>query len=90
MREGWDYVRTFRPVRSILLLFSLVSLMGYSHAVLLPIFASQLRGGPSTLGWLTAASGIGALVSGLSLAVRKSIIGLTRMGQIAVAILGLA
>jgi predicted MFS family arabinose efflux permease len=90
MREGWDYVRTFRQVRSILLLFSLVSLMGYSYAVLQPIFASQLRGGPSTLGWLTAGSGIGALVSGLSLAVRKSIIGLTRMGQIAVAILGLA
>ena len=90
MREGWDYVRTFRPIRSILLLFSLVSLMGYSYAVLLPIFAGQLRGGPSTLGWLTAASGIGALVSGLSLAVRKSVIGLTRVGQIAVAILGLA
>jgi MFS family permease len=88
MREGWDYVRTFRPIRSILLLFSLVSLMGYSYVVLLPMFADQLHGGPSTLGWLTAASGIGALVSGLSLAARKSVIGLTRMGQVAVAILG--
>ena len=90
MREGWDYVRTFRPIRSILLLFSLVSLLGYSYVVLLPIFAGELNGGASTLGWLTAASGIGALASGLSLAARKSVIGLTGMGQIAVAILGAA
>ena len=63
--------------------------MGYSNAVLLPIFASQvLHGGAATLGWLTGASGIGALVSRISLAVRKSVVGLTRMLQIAAAILG--
>jgi MFS family permease len=91
MREGWDYVRTFRPIRSILLLFSLVSLMGYSYAVLLPIFAGQvLHGGATTLGWLTAASGVGALASALSLAVRKSVVGLTRMLQIATVMLGCA
>jgi MFS family permease len=89
MREGWDYVRAFRPIRTILLLFALLSLMGYSYAVLLPIFAGQvLHGGAYTLGWLTAASGIGALVSGLSLALRKSVVGLTGMIQIAAAILG--
>jgi MFS family permease len=89
MREGWDYVRTFRPIRTILLLFALLSLMGYSYAVLLPIFAGEvLHGGAYTLGWLTAASGIGALVSGLSLAVRKSVVGLTRMLQVAAALLG--
>ena len=89
MREGWDYVRKFRPIRTILLLFALLSLMGYSYAVLLPIFAAQvLRGGAYTLGGLTAASGIGALTSGLSLAVRKSVVGLTRMLQIAAATLG--
>jgi MFS family permease len=89
MREGWDYVRTFRPIRTILVLFALVSLMGYSYAVLLPLFAAQvLHGGAATLGWLMAASGIGALISGLSLAVRKSVVGLTRMLQIATAILG--
>ena len=89
MREGWDYVRTFRPIRATLLLFSLISLMGYSYAVLLPIFVGQvLHGGAATLGWLTAASGVGALASGLSLAARKSVVGLTRMLQIATAILG--
>jgi MFS family permease len=91
MREGWDYVRTFRPIRAILVLFSLTSLMGYPYAVLLPVFAGQvLHGGAYTLGWLTTASGVGALVSGVSLAVRKSIVGLTRMLQIAVAMLGCA
>jgi len=91
MREGWDYVRTFRPIRTILLLFALVSLMGWPYSVLLPIFAGQLlHGGPHTLGWLTGSSGIGALVSALSLMVRKSVLGLTRMVQIAVAMLGSA
>lgn len=91
MREAWDYVRSFRPIRSILLLFALISLMGYSYAVLLPVFAGQvLHRGPATLGWLTGASGIGALVSALSLAVRKSVVGLARMLQFATATLGAA
>jgi MFS family permease len=91
MQEGWSYVRTFRPIRSILLFFGLVSLLGYSYAVLLPVFAGQvLHGGPTTLGWLNSASGIGALVSALSLALRKSVVGLARMVQIAAAILGIA
>jgi MFS family permease len=89
MREGWDYVRTFRPIRSILLLFVLISLMGYPYMVLLPIFAGHvLHGGAATLGWLTGASGVGALTSAISLAVRKSLAGLTRMLQIAAAMLG--
>lgn len=91
MHEGWSYVRTFRPIRSTLLFFALVSLMGYSYAVLLPVFADRvLHGGPTTLGWLNSASGIGALASALSLALRKSVVGLARMIQIAAAILGSA
>jgi len=91
MREGWDYVRGFPPMRTILLLFSIVSLMGYPYMVLLPIFAGQVfHGGPYTLGWLTAASGLGALISAISLAFRKSVVGLTRMIQMSSATLGLA
>jgi MFS family permease len=91
MREGWDYVRTFWPLRTVLLLFALISLMGYPYMVLLPIFAAQvLHGGPTTLGWLSGASGTGALISALSLAVRKSVAGLTRMLPIAAAMLGCA
>jgi MFS family permease len=91
MREGWDYVCTFRPIRTILLLFSIVSLMGYSWSVLMPIFADQiLHGNVKTLGWLTGSAGIGALISGISLTLRKSVLGLTRMLQISIAILGAA
>ena len=91
MRQGWSYVSTFLPIRTHLLFFVVIGLMGYSYSVLLPVFASQvLHGGPTTLGWLTSASGIGALISTLSLALRKSVVGLTRMVQIAGTLLGLA
>jgi MFS family permease len=89
LEEGWQYVRTFRPIRSILLLFALLSLMGWPYAVLLPIFASQvLHGGAHTLGFLTGASGVGALASAISLALRKSVRGLTTMIQMAAAMFG--
>jgi len=89
MREGWEYAGGFRPVRSILLLSALLALVGYPYSVLLPVFAGQvLHGGPATLGWLTAASGIGALGSGLSLVFRKSTDGLARMLQAAAGALG--
>lgn len=89
LEEGWTYVSTFRPIRSILLLFALLSLMGWPYAVLLPIFASQvLHGGAHTLGFLTGASGIGALTSAISLALRKSVLGLTSMIRLAAAMFG--
>jgi len=62
-----------------------------AFSVLLPVFVGEvLHGNATTLGWLTGAAGIGALASALSLAIRKSILGLTRMLQIAAAILGIA
>jgi MFS family permease len=89
MKEGWAYVSTFKPIRTILLLFAVISLMGMPFMVLLPIFAGRvLHGGPNTLGWLTGASGIGALASAVSLAMRKSVRGLTRMIQVAAAMFG--
>jgi MFS family permease len=89
MREGWDYVSAFRPIRTVLLILALVCLMGWPYSVLLPVFAGQvLHGGAHTLGWLTAASGVGAFSSALALAMRKSIKGLTRTLQAAVVLLG--
>jgi MFS family permease len=84
LREGWTYVSEFAPVRTILLLFALVSLMGIPYLVLMPIFAAQvLHGGPHTLGLLMGASGVGALISAFSLAVRKTVLGLGKMIPIA-------
>jgi MFS family permease len=89
LREGWSYVTTFRPIRTILLLFSLTSLMGFPFMVLLPIFAGKvLHGGPHTLGFLTGASGVGALVSAISLALRRTVRGLTTMIQISALMFG--
>lgn len=89
MREGWSYVSSFRPIRSVLLLFAVLSLMGWPYAVLLPIFASDVfHGGPHTLGWLTGASGVGALSSAIALTLRKSVVGLTRKIQMAAALFG--
>ena len=79
MREGWSYVSTYQPIRTILLLFAVCSLMGMPFTILLPIFASRvLHGGPHTLALLTAVSGVGALLSAITLAMRKSVRGLTR------------
>jgi MFS family permease len=90
MKEGWSYVSGFLPIRTILLLFALVSLMGMPFVVLMPIFAARvLHGSANTLGFLMGAMGVGALVSALSLAARRSVRGLIRMIPIAAAVFGL-
>ena len=77
LREGWKYASRFAPIRKVLLLLALVSLVGMPYTVLMPVFANEiLHGGPSTLGLLMAASGVGALVGALLLAARKSVLGL--------------
>lgn len=77
--EGFSYVYGTRPVRGLLLLLGIVSLMGMPYAVLMPIFASEyLGGGSDTLGYLMGASGAGALVAALVLASRKHVFGLGR------------
>jgi MFS family permease len=89
LKEGWDYVSGFVPIRTILLLFALVSLMGWPFTVLMPIFAgSILHGGPHTLGFLMGAMGTGALLSAISLATRKSVIGLGKMIPISTGLFG--
>ncbi len=89
LKDGWTYIVEFRPIRSILLVLALSSLVGMPFTVLLPIMAGNvLHGGPNTLGFLMAASGIGAFTSALSLALRRTVLGLGRMIAIASAIFG--
>ena len=76
---GFRYAYSFPPVRAILMLLGLASLMGMPYTVLMPVFAkSILKGGPNTLGFLMAAAGMGALVGALLLATRRSVVGLGR------------
>jgi MFS family permease len=87
--EGWRYVVDSVAIRSILLLLALVSLVGFPYSVLMPIFASDiLHGGPHTLGFLMAASGVGALIGAISLAMRKTVLGLGRYIAICAALFG--
>ncbi|HEY0795452.1 MAG TPA: MFS transporter [Acidisarcina sp.] len=90
LKEGWTYVTESAPIRNILLLFGLISLMGMPFVVLMPIFAAQvLHGGPHTMGFLMGALGLGSLASAISLVLRKSVRGLLRMLPISSAIFGL-
>jgi MFS family permease len=80
LKEGWSYAMHSAPIRSILLLLGLVSLVGMPYSVLMPIFAGTvLHGGPHTLGFLMGAAGVGALVGALALATRRSVVGLGRV-----------
>lgn len=77
LREGWSYAFGFHPIRHILLLLAIVSLVGMPYTVLMPVFANEiLHGGPNTLGLLMAASGVGALSGAIFLAARKTVLGL--------------
>ncbi|MDP3012509.1 MAG: MFS transporter [Candidatus Hydromicrobium sp.] len=91
IKEGFKYSFGFAPIRSILLLLGLVSLVGMPYTVLMPIFAKDiLHGGAHTLGFLMAAAGIGALVGGIYLASRKSVLGLVKILTFATGIFGLS
>jgi MFS family permease len=80
LKDGLQYVAHFTPIRSILLLLMAMSLFGMPYNVLLPVFATDvLHGGPYTLGMLTGAAGLGALISAITLAMRKTIVGLGRV-----------
>ncbi|MCL4377955.1 MAG: MFS transporter [Actinobacteria bacterium] len=89
IKEGFKYSFGFSPIRSILLLLGLVSLMGMPYTVLMPIFAKDiLHGGSHTLGFLMASAGIGAIIGGVYLASRKTVLGLGKIIAISAGIFG--
>ncbi|NLX05050.1 MAG: MFS transporter [Phycisphaerae bacterium] len=89
-REGLGYAMGFGPIRLVLGLLAVISLLGMSVNVLMPVFARDiLAGGPETLGWLTAATGIGAIAAALFLVSRRSVVGMGRRMAVACALMGL-
>ncbi len=93
IREGFDFVRRTAPIRSLCLLLGLVSAVGMPYSVLMPIFADRIlhHGGQELasligshdlgavrLGLLMGASGVGALLGALTLAMRSGVKGLGR------------
>ncbi len=89
LKEGWTYVSTFAPIRSVMVLFAVVSFMGVPYTVLMPVFATKvLHGGPHTLGFLMGSAGVGSIISALTLAARKSVRGLYRVIPATAALFG--
>ncbi|HBV97547.1 MAG: MFS transporter [Peptococcaceae bacterium BICA1-7] len=91
LKEGYVYAFNSSPIKSIIILQGFVSLTAWPTAVLMPVFVKEiLHGGPQTLGFLMAFSGMGALAGTLYLASRKDARGLVKLIPLAVGIHGVA
>lgn len=89
LKEGFRYTFGFAPIRYLILLLALVSLVGMPYTVLMPVFAKEiLHGGSHTFGFLMGASGMGALLGAFFLASRRNAVGLDRVIPIAAATFG--
>ncbi len=77
--QGFQFAMSDLPVRSALLLLSVLSLFGLQYAVFLPIYANDiLKGGARALGLLMSAAGVGAVLGALQFAARTHYRGLAR------------
>jgi MFS family permease len=89
IKDGFNYAFGFPPIRAILILSALVSFLGMQYTIIVPIFAEKiLQGNAQTLGFLMAASGVGALSGGIYLATRQTVVGLGRLIAFGPTILG--
>jgi MFS family permease len=88
-REGLSYVARSAPISTILLFVAVVSIVGMQYTVLMPVMAKDiLQGGPNTFGFLMGSTGVGAVIGALTLASRKTVVGLGRWIPIAGGIFG--
>lgn len=77
--QGFQFAMRDVPIRSALLMLSLLSLFGLQYAVFLPIYAHDiLHGGAKALGLLMSAAGVGAVLGALQFAARTHYKGLAK------------
>ena len=89
--EGFRWVSRTGPIRALLLLLGLVSLVGMPYTVLMPVFADHvLHAGARGLGTLMGFTGVGALLGALTLAMRSGVKGLGRLVWICCAGFGIS
>jgi len=89
LADGFSYAFHFAPIRSLLLVMALVSLVGIPYSSLLPVFARHvLSTGAQGYGALMAGVGVGALVGAVYLAGRSTVRGLGRVIAFAPALMG--
>jgi MFS family permease len=73
--EGFKYAYGFLPIRAVLMMLGLTSLVGMPYAVLMPAYARDvLHGDSHTMGFLLGFAGAGALAGALFLASRRGLI----------------
>ncbi len=91
LKEGFHYTFKFPVIRAIILFMALLSLMGMPYFTLLTVFAkSILEGDARTLGYLSSATGVGALIGAAFLVARGKSPGLERWIPAAAGIFGIA
>ena len=89
LREGLRYAAGSPPIRTMLILLTVIGLVGAPYTTLLPVFAKNiLHGDAKTYGFLMAATGAGAVIGALFLASRRSVVGIVRVVAIASGIFG--
>lgn len=90
LAEGFRYLRATPKVARLFLLLAAVCLLAFPYTTLLPAFAKDVLGTDARgLGWIMAASGIGATLGALALAARPDPAGLYRTLLVATLALGL-
>ncbi len=87
--EGFAYAGKTSPVRVLLLMLGLSSLMGAPYVTLMPAISDRVLGhGADGVGVLMGATGVGALLGALTLASREGLSGLGRWIALAAALFG--
>lgn len=78
--DGLHYTFGYAPIKHLIILLTVSSLLGMSYSVLMPVFTKEvLLGGSNTYGFLMGAAGLGALMGAIFLASRESVI---KLGKI--------
>jgi len=89
--EGFQYTFHSVPIRTLIIMLALLSIVGLSYIVLLPAYAKEnMHGSSDTLGYLMSAMGAGALSGALYMAARKSVLGLAKVIATSVMVMGAA
>ncbi len=89
--DGVTAVWGTRPLRALLLLVGMLSLVGMPYTVLMPLFADAiLHVGATGLGMLMGATGVGAIAGAMTLAMRSNTKGLGRWVALSAMGFGLA
>jgi len=89
MREGVRYVFGVRHIRSVIMLLAVMSIIAMPYTDMMPFVATRiLQGDAHTLGWMRAATGVGAVIGGLWMASRNSARRLGRIIPLATSVFG--